>query len=394
MIRPPFTRHARATRFPQRAGHRLELLVDGHRFFPAMLDAIAGARCYVLMEMYLFESGALAARFIEALRDAARRGASVRLLIDDFGALGLHARDRERLRAGGVTLAFYNPLRVGRLSANLHRDHRKLLLIDGRVAFTGGSGITDDFDPGLRPHGWWHDLMLRMEGPAVSDWQHLFQQIWQRSTADAPALPAALPDATGPHAVRVVANDGRRREIQRRLVRRIAQARQRVSISVAYFVPPLRIRAALRRAARRGVEVRLIVPGRHTDHQAARYAGRRFYAQLLRAGVRIHEYTPRFTHVKLMICDDWVSLGSANLDHWTLRWNLEANAEIDGAAFAATAQAAFEADLADTREITLETWRARGRRARAREWFWGLISRWLARHGRRARPRPAPGKRD
>lgn len=400
MIRPPFTRKHREASFPKRSGHRLDLLVDGQRFFPAMLETIAEARQYILMEMYLFESGALAERFIDALLAAAARDVTVRLLIDDFGALGLQAQDRSRLREGGVTLAFYNPLRVGRLSANLHRDHRKLLLVDGQIAFTGGSGITDDFDPTVRPQGWWHDLMLRIEGPVTADWQHLFENAWHRSISDGvPALPRPAPSAAGPHAARVVVNDGRRRDIQRHLVRCITQARHRISISVAYFVPPLRIRAALRRAALRGVEVHLIVPGLHTDHQAARYAGRRFYTQLLRAGVHIHEYTPRFTHVKLMICDDWVSLGSANLDHWTLRWNLEANLEVDGASFAEVAQLAFENDLAQAREITLSAWRARSRRTRIKEWFWSLISGWLARRGppgrdrHRPRTQPAPERR-
>lgn len=376
-----------------RQGHRLDLLADGNHFFPAMLAAIDSARHYVLMEMYLFESGRLADRFIAALIDAADRGVQVHLLLDDFGSLKLQAHDRVRLRTGGVVLALYNPLRLGRLSANLHRDHRKLLLIDGRVAFTGGSGITDDFDPSIRTRRWWHDLMLRIEGPVVHDWQRLFERTWRQSSdAALPALPTKLPEPAGPHATRLVVNDGRRREIQRHLIRRLSDAQQRIAISVAYFVPPLRIRATLRRAALRGVKVDLILPGRHTDHQSARYAGRRFYTQLLRAGVRIHEYTPRFSHVKLMICDDWVSLGSANLDHWTLRWNLEANLEFEDTDFAATALAQFTADLAQTREVDLPTWMARGHRARAREWFWSLISSWLVRW-EAIRPPRAPVRR-
>lgn len=379
MIRSPFHRKSKRLRFPSRQGHHLDLLVDGQRFLPAMLKAISDAREYVLVEMYLFESGQLTNRFIDALLRAVKRGVSVRVLIDDFGSLNLHAHDRIRLVKGGVMLVYYNPLRFGRLSSYLHRDHRKLLLVDGRLAFTGGSGITDSFDPTLHPKGWWHDLMIRMEGPVLLDWQSLFERTWQSAGGDPTPLPRPQPNQVGSHRVRLISNDRRRLDIQRRLVKHLAKARKHICISVAYFVPPLRIRAALRQAARRGVEVRLILPGHHTDHQSARYAGHRFYSQLLRSGVHIHEFLPRFTHVKLMICDDWVSLGSANLDHWTLRWNLEANLEVEGPDFARVALETFSKDLEHTREITLVSWRARGRISRIKEWFWSFISGWLAR---------------
>lgn len=365
--------------FPKRPGNRLDLLIDGQHFFPAMLTAIENARRYILMEMYLFESGNLTERFIQALLAAVNRGVIVRLLLDDFGALGLQSQDRWRLRKGGVALAFYNPLKIRRLTANLHRDHRKLLLVDGLIAFTGGSGVTDDFDPVTKPKQWWHDMMLRIEGPVTIDWHYLFEQVWRNTAEDPDPLPPPIPDLLGSHTGQLVTNDGRRHDIQRRLAQRISRAQKSISISVAYFVPPLRIRAALRHAAKRGVDVHLIVPGRHTDHQSARYAGRRFYNQLLRSGVRIHEYTPRFTHVKLMICDDWVSFGSANLDHWTLRWNLEANLEVESTSFTQIAQSAFDQDLARSREIRLEDWQKRSRLARTKEWFWSLISGWLAR---------------
>lgn len=379
MIRTSFRRKSISPRFPRRADNRLDLLVDGQCFLPAMLEAISAAGHYILIEMYLFESGRLATHFIEALLAAAQRGVIVRILIDNFGGLGLHARDRSRLTAGGVALSFYNPLHLGRLSSYLHRDHRKLLLVDGRVAFTGGSGISDDFDPTIRHKRWWHDLMVRMQGPIVKDWQILFERTWRSAGNDSPALPWIPIPQAGSDTARLTANDGRRPHIQRQLARHINQAQQRVWISVAYFVPPVRIRNALRRAAERGVDVRLILPSHHTDHQFARYAGRRFYSQLLRSGVRIFEYMPRFTHVKLMVCDNWVSLGSANLDHWTLRWNLEANLEVYGMDFATIAQNAFASDLAESLEITLMAWRARSRRTRIREWFWSLISGWLER---------------
>lgn len=372
-------------RYPLRPGNRFRFLVDGDVFLPAMLEAIEGARGYVLLETYLCESGQVAERFVGALRGAARRGVRVCMLLDDFGALRLNPRDRRRLLEAGVRLLFYNPLRFGPLRRNLHRDHRKLLLVDGRQAFIGGAGLTDDFDPYARPQTWWHDLMLAVEGPCLEDLQASFVRVWLRVGGDLPALPGLPPPAPAAPGggARLLVHEPGRREYLDELIARIRRARRRVLVSVAYFVPPRALAAALRAAARRGVEVRLLLPGRKTDHESARFAGRRHYGRFLRAGVRIHEYAPRFTHVKLVICDEWTSAGSANLDHWTLRWNLEANLGIDDAACTQAAVEIFRADLAQSEEIRLHDWRLRSRWERLREWFWGEVSAWLARRSYR-----------
>lgn len=372
-------------RHPFRPSNRFRILVDGDVFMPAMLEAIDGARHYVLLETYLCESGQLTDRFIHALSDAARRDVRVCMLLDDFGSLRLGSYDRQRLLGVGVSLLFYNPLRFGPLHRNLQRDHRKLLLVDGREAFIGGAGLTDDFDPYSRPQTWWHDLMLAVEGRCVDELQASFAHIWQLGGGDEEALPPLIPavPANPGGAAQLLVHEPGRREFLDDLIARIRSAQQRVLISVAYFVPPRALGGALRAAARRGVEVRLILPSSKTDHEAVRYASRRHYGRLLRAGVHIHEYTPRFTHTKLMICDDWVSIGSANLDHWTLRWNLEANLGIDDAGCTDSALGVFRADLAQTEEIILREWRHRGRWERIREWFWGEISTWLARRSYR-----------
>ncbi|MEJ2480960.1 MAG: phospholipase D-like domain-containing protein [Acidihalobacter sp.] len=370
---------------PFRPANRLRILVDGDRFFPAMLEAIDGARHYVLLETYLCESGQVSDRFIRTLSDAARRGVRVCMLLDDFGSLRLGSYDRQRLLGVGVELLFYNPLRFGPLHRNLHRDHRKLLVVDGHQAFVGGAGLADEFDPYARPQSWWHDLMLTVEGLCVDDLQASFAHIWHLGGGAEEALPPLRPAiaATAGGAARLLVHEPGRREFLGEIVARIRDAEQRVLISVAYFVPPRALATALRSAARRGVEVRLLLPGRKTDHESARYASRRHYGRLLRAGVHIHEYTPRFTHTKLMICDDWISIGSANLDHWTLRWNLEANLDIQDAGCTDAALEVFRADLAQAEEIILREWRRRGRWERVREWFWGEISTWLARRSYR-----------
>ncbi len=377
-------------RFPWRSGNRFDLLVDGGRFFPAMLTAIKAAQHYVLLEMYLFESGAMASEFIEAFGNAARRGVQVYLLLDDFGARGLLPSDRQRLLEAGVHLAFYNPLRYGKLRRNLWRDHRKLLLVDGAVAYTGGAGITDEFAPGEPLH--WHDAMLAVRGPCVADWHTAFEQVWQalpgNNRAALPQLPSEIPTA-GHSAGRVTLNEPIRMEIKRSLLKRLRGAERRIWIASAYFIPSWKIRRALYQAARQGCDVRLLLPGPHTDHPGVRHAGRRYYAKLLAAGVRIFEYQPRFLHAKILLCDTWVSIGSSNIDRWNFSWNLEANQETDDHALAEQVAALFAADFTHSREFLAGEWRQRSWRRRLQERFWGWVELWLERlsQGRRRGPR-------
>jgi phosphatidylserine/phosphatidylglycerophosphate/cardiolipin synthase-like enzyme len=377
--------------FPWRAGNRFTLLVDGATFYPAMLRAILDARRSVLFEMYLFESGQVAEQFIAAMTAAARRGVTVRLLLDGYGALALTRHDRRRLTEAGVDLVFYNPLRFTRWLRNLVRDHRKLLVVDGRLAFVGGLGITDDFAPprqGLPTTGGpWRETTVAIEGPVVADWVMLFAQLWQRVRQEVLMLPVAT-QTVGDQRGRVsVAVAPGRQEIQRHLLAAIREAQERVWIASAYFVPTWRLRRALRRAARRGVDVRLLLAGPYTDHPAVRHAGRRYFQRLLRAGVRIFEYQPRVLHAKTLLVDDWVSIGSSNLDRWNIRWNLEANQEIDDAAFAAMVRAMFERDFSESNELSVADWPARPVRQRLAERFWGGMDRMLDRLGQMRRQR-------
>lgn len=371
-------------RFPWRAGNRFELLVDGPHFFPAMLGAIAQARETVLLEVYLFESGAVADRFIDALTAAVRRGVSVYVLLDDFGCLALSRRDRQRLRDAGAHLTFYNPLRFTGVRHNLFRNHRKLLLVDGTVAFVGGMGLTDAFAPAEGEP--WHDTAVRIEGPVVADWQLSFVRTWNLWSRHALTLPPAHPARTGMQVGRLALSAGlQRTEIKGALLKRVRAAERRVWIATAYFIPARRLRRALRQAARSGIDVRLLLTGPQTDHPAVRHAGRRFYGQLLRAGVRIFEYQPRFLHAKVQLCDNWVSIGSSNVDRWNFRWNLEGNQEVADAGFAAETQAFFERDFALSQEITQADWARRSRWARLQEWAWGAIDLWMERRSQSRR---------
>lgn len=381
-------------RFPWRSGNRFELLVDGGHFFPAMLTAIKAARHYVLLEMYLFKSGAIADEFIGALAAAAARGVQVYLLLDDFGARELNNGDRRRLLDAGILLTFYNPLHYGKLRRNLWRDHRKLLLVDGDVAYTGGAGITDDFSPALPLH--WHDVMLAVRGPCVADWQQSFAQVWgitrgnEHGTLPVPATsappqsPAPSPShAPGHSAGRVTLNEPIRMEIKRSLLTRLRGAERRIWIASAYFIPSWKIRRALYQAARQGCDVRLLLPGPHTDHPGVRHAARRYYTRLLAAGVRIFEYQPRFLHAKILLCDTWLSIGSSNIDRWNFSWNLEANQEVEDHGLAEQVAALFEADFTQSLEVLPGAWRRRAWYRRALERFWGHIELWLERLSQR-----------
>lgn len=388
-------------RFPWRDGNRFRLLIDGEQFYPAMLDAIDAARVCVFMEFYLFESGVVANTFIDALVAAAGRGVMVCLLLDDFGAIGLHKDDRQRLSHGGVRLRFYHPLRhlrLAKLHHHLSRDHRKLLLVDGQVAYTGGVGIADEFDAGQNPERRWRETMIEISGPLLADWRTLFLENWEYATREVLVVPPvqtqAQPRPQGaqpPQRGRVTLSQGTAHaEIKRSLINHARHAQQRIWIATAYFVPSWKIRRALRVAARRGVDVRLLLPGAHTDHPAIRHAGRRFYYGLLRHGVRIFEYQPRFTHAKVSLCDDWASVGSSNIDRWNLYWNLEANQEVDDPPFAARVCEMFDADFALSREYRLDEWRTRPWHQRVLEWFWGGVDIVIARLAKREDKKPDP----
>lgn len=382
--------HQRGRIFPWRGGNRFELLLDGPAFFPRMLAAIDGARQQVEIELYLIEDGRCSERLADALCRAAERGITVRGLFDAYGAAGLGTVLRERMLAAGVQLRWYNPLRWRRGMRNFHRDHRKLLLVDQCLAYVGGTGSTDEFwlpDEARSP---WHEVMVEIEGPLVGDWQQLFEQLWHARFSWRPShqpvalsLPECPPAGVGLGRV-AYANAAQHRDIVLSLLRALKGARQRVWLATPYFLPTWKIRRALRRAAARGVEVRLLLAGRNTDHPPVRFAGQRYYPKLLRAGVRIFEYQPRFLHLKMVLVDDWVSVGSCNFDHWNLRFNLDANVEALDPGLTQAVAASFIDDFANSREITLDDWRQRPwwRRTQQRLWGWldrlavNLLDRW------------------
>ena len=369
--------------FPWRGGNHFQLRVDGDSFFPAMLNAIHQAQQFIALEMYLVESGNVLDAFIDALLQAAGHDVKIYLLLDDFGSHGMKKQDRLRLQHANIKLCFYNPLCYGRLRRMLFRDHRKLLLVDNHTAFIGGAGLTDAFDPSSSQQDYWHDLMLEIKGPCVADWTQLFIENWPGDNTDFgffKRLNNASRASNQEQLGRVtITQAGNRQEIKASLIKRIKNAEHHAWIATAYFVPSWKIRRALRHAARRGVDVRLILPGPHTDHPAIRHAGRRYYYSLLKHGVRIFEYQPRFSHYKAYLCDQWSSIGSSNLDRWNFLWNLEGNQEIDDQHFVTELRYVLEKDMTDSTEIDYKRWQQRPWQWRLLEWFWGRIDLWLHR---------------
>lgn len=373
--------------YPWREGNTFELMMDGDCFFPKMLRAMEQARSSIDIQLYLVESGHSTEKVTEILLQAVARGVRVRCRFDSLGSRELAETDRERLSRGGVELRFYNPLNLLGGRSNLHRDHRKLVIVDQRTVFIGGAGFTDAFCiPGPAGHCLWHEQMLEVCGPVVADWLEVFEQQWratERRSGRQPArlrrvhLPPHPPKGDG--LARVSLTDGRtHRELVQALLASIGRAQHQVWLATPYFAPTRRIRRALMDAARRGVDVRLLLCGEVTDHPAVRYAGQRYYKRLLGAGIRIFEYQPRFLHLKTVLVDDWVSLGSSNFDHWTLHWNLEANQNIIDSGMTRAVEESFAADFAESREWTLDGWQALPWYHRLKIRVWGTVNRAVA----------------
>lgn len=372
------------TVFGWRSDNQFSLLNDGPAFFPRMLAAIDAANQQVELELYLIESGRCVEALLNSLCAAAQRGVTVRCLIDGYGAQGLHANERGRLSACGVEFRCYNPVGWRRGMRNFYRDHRKLLLIDQHLAFTGGTGATDEFWIPDEAQSQWHEIMVEIRGPLVADWQALFEHQWHASVAKLGWVlrpskrikPPPMPPITGVGHGRVAYADARQhRDILQALVRAVSNSEQRVWLATPYFLPTWKVRRALRKAASRGIDVRLLLSGRNTDHPSVRFAGQRYYPRLLRSGVKIFEYQPRFLHLKMVLVDQWVSLGSCNFDHWNLRFNLDANLEALDPALTQQVDACFEADFAQSVQVTQQLWQRRPWLSRLQQRLWGWLDR-------------------
>lgn len=361
-------------------GNKLDVFLDGGEAYRAMLSAIEGARETIHLETYILRSDKTGERFAGALAAKAKTGVRVRLIFDSVGSLDIDPVFLTKLRNAGVQLCEYHPIAPWRPRwAWSRRDHRKILAVDGRVAFAGSMNITDDHAPVSEGGSDWKDAHARVEGPAAYMLDRLFRAVWFKETGRWFNL-AGHPEATaGSSRVWVAANEEfiHRYRIRSAYLNALRAARRTISIANSYLLPDMPTRLALAAAARRGVNVRILVQGR-TDVTAVWYAGRRTYDYLLRHGVKLYEWTGPVLHSKACVIDDeWCSVGSYNMDHFSLLRNLEVNLHILDGAFGSALGRRFEADVLASRPILLEEWRRRPLAEKAAERLFHLFSSFL-----------------
>jgi cardiolipin synthase len=378
-------RHLRAVESlvdaPLRTSNAARLLVDGPKTHRAMLDAIEAASDHINLETYIVQNDEVGQRLADLLLRKHNAGVRVNLIYDSVGSLSTPPEYFERLRTGGVAVCEYNPVNPLKARGDWrinNRDHRKILVVDGKIGFAGGinfSGVYSSGSFGSRrdkkpAQGGWRDTHIEARGPVVEDLQRLFLDTWRKQCGE-PAAAEYFPNVkpAGDKVMRVIAGEPGESEIYASLLSAIARAELNVYLTVGYFVPDPKTLEALKAAARRGVDVRLALPG-VSDFWAPLYAGRSHYEDLLAAGVRIYERRDALLHAKTAVVDGvWSTVGSTNVDWRSFVHNAEANVVVLGVEFARSMEALFARDLEASVEITPGQWRTRGLGARAKEWF-------------------------
>ena len=388
------------------AGNDATLLVDGPETFDAMLEAIDGAKERILVESYIFDDEGIGERIAEAMLRKRAAGLEVRLIYDSVGSFETPVEFFDRLREGGVAVCEFNPVSplrraTGFLDFN-NRDHRKVLVVDDRIAFTGGINVSRVYSSGGSGSGSqpaddadgapWRDTHVRVAGPAVREFLILYEDTWRRQECDDQLPPliadvppkvtdsgVASPPEQGERLVAVIGSvaDGEASPLHRALLAAIDGATDSIHITMAYFVPDDQTLRALAAAAQRGVEVKLVLPGR-SDSTLVLRAGQAHYGELLAAGARIFERHDTILHAKTAVIDGvWTTIGSSNLDLRSMLHNDELNVIILGREFGAKIERLFEEDMKDAVEVTPEAWAARGVGRRLMETFGRLWEYWL-----------------
>jgi len=364
---------------PLLEGNRVETLLNGDRIFPSMLDAIAGAKQTIDFETYIYWSGEIGKRFAEALSERSRAGVQVNVLVDWVGSQKMDEDSVAAMKQAGVDIRKYRPLRWYNLGRVNNRTHRKLLVVDGRIGFTGGVGIADNWTGDAQDPEHWRDNHYRIEGPAVAQMQAAFMDNWTQVTGSVLHGDRFFPlqQAAGKQLAHVFQSSsaGGSESMHLMYLLSIAAATKTLDLAMAYFVPDEITSEALVGAMKRGVRVRLILPGKHTDTHFVRNASRASWGPLLQAGALIHEYRPTMYHVKLLIVDGiWSSVGSTNFDARSFRLNDEANLNVYDTDFARLQTETFEVDLKKSQRITYEQWQARPWNEKLKERAAGLFS--------------------
>jgi cardiolipin synthase len=345
-------------------GNRVKDLQNGDQIFPAMLQAIAAAQKTITFETYIYWSGDIGVRMSELLAERARAGVRVHVLIDWVGSLKMEAELLRSMEEAGVQLHRYRPLHWYNLSRMNNRTHRKLLVVDGRVAFTGGVGIADQWEGTAQDPEHWRDMHFQIEGPVVAQVQAAFTDNWIKTTGTVlhgpDYFPVLQPVGEMDAHMFIASPAGGSESMHLMYLMAISAAARSIDLQAAYFVPDELMIQALVAARQRGVRVRVVVPGEHIDSDSVRLASKASWGPMLEAGIQIHEYTPTMMHNKLLIVDEeMVSVGSTNFDARSFRLNDEASLNVYDRTFARRMTAVFEQDLQHTRGYTLQTWQQR-----------------------------------
>jgi cardiolipin synthase len=354
------TMHA-LTGAPLSEGNRVDILKNGVQIFPSMLAAIRNAKKTINVEFYIYWDGEIGRTFAEALAERSRAGIKVNVILDAVGSAEMSQDLVDFLRRNGIDIEWYHPIRWYTLSRVNHRTHRKLLIVDGEIGFTGGVGIADNWLGDADAHDHWRETMVRVEGPVVTQMQFAFMDNWVKSRGELLTGLDYFPkvEPRGECLTQVLKSSPAEGSSAAKLmyIVSIVSARKSVYISSAYFVPDGDTVRALEAAVRRGVDVRVIVPGEHTDVPIVRHAGRLAYARLLKRGIRIFEYLPTMMHAKTMVVDGvWTTIGSSNFDNRSFRLNDEVNVNVYDTAVASQMEQMFIEDLARSEEISRIRW--------------------------------------
>lgn len=359
-------------------GNRFDMFVDGEQIFPAMLDAIAQAQQRISLETYIYEKGDVGSKFDKALEQAARRGVALNLTFDAVGSPDVKDSTVPRLRAAGARVGLFNAPEWYTLEEVNYRSHRKIMVVDGRVGFTGGAGMSDNWMGRVEDGKHWRDTQFRMTGPAVRLLEAGFMENFVESAdeekrAVKPELGNPIPEPGAADQTIVVWSSptGGGNGLKDLYLLTIAAARRTLDIASPYFLLDESTQYALDRAVERGVKVRVLVEGDVTDAKPVKYSSRHAYDHLLQQGIEIYEYQPTLMHAKTIVADGaWCMFGSANFDNRSLELNDELNVATQERSLSARITAQFETDLRKAKKLELDRWRQRPRLEKLREWMW------------------------
>jgi cardiolipin synthase A/B len=360
---------------PVHEGGRAVLLNNGDAFLADLLDAFGAARRSINFMVYIWEPGSMSDRVFAALLDATRRGVQVRILLDGLGGMRCPDEDLDRLREAGGVVATFRPPKLGTLTRFHRRNHRRAIVIDGTVAYTGGSAVGDKWLGNARNPDEWRDTMVRLEGELAQNMQSAFSELWAFCSGEVLTGDSFFPPDLDQHAdsglrsLSVISSpSSEEHPLRLFFFLTFLAARERLWITTPYFVPDKHTREVVKRRARAGVDVRILMPNEHTDAKPIRRASHSYYTELLTAGVRIYEYQPTMMHTKHVVVDGkWSVVGSANMDIRSKELNEENVLGILDSDFGKVMERTFLDDLEHATEIDRVAWRRRGIGARVIE---------------------------